>query len=127
MKYERWLQLGALILPAMIAVSTGCDSRPAVESSTAEASVTGKVVIKGKPATKGTVVFDPANYMRKDVSARSATIEPDGTYRVTTLVGLNSVRVAGPEAEAAGAAYSSLDFEVKSGSNSFDISIPTGQ
>jgi hypothetical protein len=108
----------------LLVATWGCGDQPSVTSSTTEATVKGTVIIKGKPATKGKVVFDPANYRRKDVQARSAPINKDGTYSVTTLVGGNNVRVEGPEAEKAGATYSSIDFDVKSGENTLDIKLP---
>src|SRR4051794_21185477 len=74
----------------------GGGSAPAVSSSLTEATVSGTVTIKGKPATKGDVTFDPANSQR-NVAARSAPIGADGTYTVTTLLGGNTVRVTSPE------------------------------
>jgi hypothetical protein len=108
-------------------IGWGCDGRPAVSSSTTEATVKGTVTVKGKPATKGTVEFDPANYQRKDAQARSAPINPDGTYTIETLVGGNTVRVRGPEAEKAGALYETTDFDVKEGENTLDIKVPKGR
>src|SRR6516164_2652145 len=107
------IRIAVLVPSALMVIGWGCDGRPAVSSSTTEATVKGTVTIKGKPATKGTVEFDPANYQRKDVQARSAPINPDGTYTIKTLVGGNTVRVRGPEAEKAGALYETTDFDVK--------------
>jgi hypothetical protein len=119
------------LLPALAATSTlmvaawGCGGgAPPVTSDTTEATVKGTVTINGKPATKGKVVFDPANYRRKDANARPADIGKDGTYSVTTLVGGNTVRVEGPEAEKAGAAYMSIDFDVAAGDNTLNITLP---
>jgi hypothetical protein len=120
-------RIAVLVPSALLVIGWGCDSRPAVSTSTTEATVKGTVTIKGKPATKGTVEFDPANYQRKDVQARSAPINPDGTYTITTLVGGNTVRVRGPEAEKAGALYETIDFDVKAGENNLDIKVPKGQ
>lgn len=78
---------------------TGCDDRPAVNSSTTEeGTVHGRVTVDGKPATAGEVVFNPANHLRKMAPARSAPIGADGTYTVTTLSGTNSVMVT-PKAD----------------------------
>ena len=110
---------------AFVLVGLGCgEGKPSVSSDTTESTVKGTVTIKGKLASKGKVVFDPANYLRKDVTARSTDIGKDGTYTVKTLVGGNSVRVEGPEAEKAGAAYMSIDFDVKAGENTLDITLP---
>src|SRR5262249_4197671 len=66
------------------------------ESSTAEAKVTGKVEVNGKPMTSGTVTFDASNIARTN-AAHTGNIKSDGTYEVTTLVGKNILRVNGPE------------------------------
>src|SRR5689334_20544731 len=91
-------RIAVLVCATALAASWGCgDGRPAVESSRSEATVRGTVRIKGKAATRGTVTFDPSNYLRKDVGARSARIAKDGTYSVTTLVGENTVTVQSPD------------------------------
>jgi hypothetical protein len=110
---------------SVLVACVGCfDERPSVSSSTTEATVKGTVTIKGKPATKGQVVFDPSNYQRKEEKARTAPINSDGTYTITTLLGGNAVRVEGPEAEKAGALYLNMNYDVKSGENTYDITIP---
>lgn len=106
-------------------IALGCgDGKPSVSSSTDEANVSGSVTIQGKRATRGQVVFDPSNYQRTGVPARTAEISKDGTYTVKTLVGGNSVRVNGPEAEKAGATYTIINFEVQPGDNKLDITLP---
>lgn len=106
--------------------AAGCSGAPAVSTSKTEAKVRGKVVIRGKPATKGLVWFDPANYRRKDALARSAEISKDGTYEITTLIGENSVRYEGP----ATANSRELDgliqgYDVKDApDNQFDLILP---
>jgi hypothetical protein len=117
-------RLGALVAAAMLVVAWGCGDVPPASSSTEEATVKGTVFIKGKPARKGQVVFDPANYQRKEVKANTAPVGKDGAYTIKTLVGVNSVRVEGPEVEKAGASYANITFDVKSGENSFDIKLP---
>jgi hypothetical protein len=126
MTNARW-RFAAIVPSIALVVGWGCDSRPSVSSSTTEATVKGTVTIKGKPPKKGEIVFDPANYQRKDVAARTAKIKEDGTYTITTLVGGNSVRVAGPEAERAGSTYTSIDFDVQPGENTLDISLPKNE
>lgn len=119
-------RIALAVSASVLVVGYGCgDGRPSVSSSTQEGTVKGTVTIKGKLATKGQVVLDPANYKRKDAKARSGPIGADGTYSVTTLVGENSVRVEGPEVEQAGALYSSLSIDVKAGENPpLDIKLP---
>jgi hypothetical protein len=94
-------------------------------SSTTEATVSGTVTINGKAATDGEVVFNPANVNRK-VGDRRAKIGPDGHYEIKTLVGMNSVTVAGSKAvkDNPKAGYISKSFDVKEGANSFDITAP---
>jgi hypothetical protein len=118
------------LMPALpilaVASGSGCgQGRPAVSTSMTEAVVQGKVVIRGKTVSRGEVVFDPANYRRKDVAVRRATVSKDGTYKITTLLGENSVRYEGPEVavsrELDGTA---LSYEVKEGANQFDVVLP---
>lgn len=109
---------------AALVVGGGCNNKPAVSTSTDEATVKGTVTIRGKKATQGQVTFDPANYQRKDVAPRSAPIGSDGTYSITTLTGQNSVQVSGPEASRAGADYASITYDVQPGENTYDIVYP---
>jgi hypothetical protein len=115
-------------LPAIVAIAwgTGCgQGGPAVSTSTTEAKVHGKVTVRGKPVKKGMVWFDPANYRRKDVTARSTDVAADGSYSITTLIGENSVRYEGPATAGnreLDGAIQSLD--VKEGDNEFDIVLP---
>ena len=121
-----WSRYTATLVAAfLLLVAVGCmDSRPSVSSSTTEATVKGTVTIKGKPATKGSVVFDPSNYARKNEQPRSAPLNKDGTYSIKTLIGSNSIRVSSPEAEAAGAGYMTEDLDVVAGEQTFDIKLP---
>jgi len=75
------LTLGAgLASLALAALVAGCgEGKPAVSASTTGAKVTGKVTVKGALAKKGTVSFNPANYLRKNEAARTAAIGSDGT------------------------------------------------
>jgi hypothetical protein len=75
-------------------LGSGCDGRPAVDSSTTEATITGTVLIKGKPAKGGEIRFDPSNVDRT-VGPRSAPIGPDGTYTIKTYTGGNQIGFAG--------------------------------
>ena len=56
----------------------------------------GRATSSGKPITEGRIIFDPAKVNRLTEVARTAEIGPDGTYKVTTLIGENRVTVAIP-------------------------------
>jgi len=123
MRVSRWW-----LAPAAAALSIaawGCSDRPSVVSSTAEAKVTGTVKVKGKPMTAGTVTLDPSNYARQNANPRTGEIKSDGTYEVTTLVGKNGVRVAGPEiTKNPGLGYANETIDVPSGGMTHDIVLP---
>jgi len=104
----------------------GCGSgAPYAESSLTEATVSGRVTLQGKPATKGQVIFDPANVKRRTEPARTAEIRKDGTYEVTTLIGANRVTVAIPgRVTKTGSPYVQQICDVQPGSNTLDIPIP---
>jgi hypothetical protein len=114
---------------ALLLIASGCDSRPSVSSSTTEeGTVHGKVTVDGSPVTGGEVVFNPANYQRKLVTARSAPIGADGGYTITTLTGSNSVMVNPPadgrNRKKAGAVPSRMiPFDVQPGDNTFNIEV----
>ncbi len=118
--------LGGMVATVALALMAGCeDSKPSVDTSTAEGTVKGTVTVSGKLASKGEVQFDPANYKRKDVSARHAPIQEDGTYTIKTLTGENRVTASTPEMQKKTAGlYQQFTFDVKSGENKYDIVIP---
>ena len=120
---RRWLTSAAAT--ALSVAAWGCsDGTPAVDTSTAEAKVTGTVKVNGKPMTSGTVTFDASNYARPN-AARTATIKSDGTYEVTTLVGKNTLRVAGPEiTQNPGLGYANETIDVPSSGMTHDIVLP---
>lgn len=114
-----------LAVAALFLLAPGCnDGIPPVETSTEEATVSGKVTLQGKPATEGSVTFDPTNVMRKTAALRSGPIGEDGTYSVKTLIGENTVRVGGRQASKAGLDAGTKPFLVKPGENTFDITLP---
>lgn len=122
---HRFRQLAAIIPSIGLVIALGCgDGKPSVSTSETEATVKGTVTINGKLANRGQVVFDPSNYLRKGVPARTAQVGKDGTYEVKTLVGGNSARVEGPEAEKAGATYTMFDIDVQPGENTLNIKLP---
>jgi hypothetical protein len=121
---RRWLTTAAAT--ALSVAAWGCsDGKPAVDSSTAEAKVTGTVKVYGKPMTSGTVTLDPINYARANVGTRKGEIKSDGTYEVTTLVGKNRVMVDGPEIiKNPEVRYANYTVEVPSGGTTYDIILP---
>jgi hypothetical protein len=85
-----------LMTVATLGILGGCGgSPPAVDTSNTEATVKGVVKVGGAPVTGGEIMFNPANYKRKDAAARSAPIGKDGTYTITTLTGENQVKLGG--------------------------------
>ncbi len=110
----------------LIACTWGCDGgTPAVDTTTAEATVSGTVSVRGKPMVDGEIAFYPSNYKR-DEPARKTTIGKDGTYSISTLQGRNTIRIFGPmvkkEPELG---YGVHTVEVQPGQNPpFDIELP---
>ena len=115
----------ASALGACCLAAAGCDSggggRPAVSTSKTEVSVTGKVTIKGQPASGGSVTFDASNIDRKDVQPKTAEIGADGKYSIKTYPGDNGVIVNVPGS----AAGFRGRHEVTEGENTFDIEVET--
>lgn len=119
---------GGFALAALFALG-GCggSGTPAASSSTEKATVKGKVTRQGKPLAKVEVRFNAANINRKSAPTATATTKDDGSYEVTTLVGENSVQLAGAAANSKDAKinYFSKSLDVKSGENPpFDIEAP---
>jgi hypothetical protein len=121
---RRWLTTAAAT--ALSVAAWGCsDGKPAVDSSTTEAKVTGTVKVYGKPMTSGTVTLDPINYARANAGTRKGEIKSDGTYEVTTLVGKNRVMVDGPAIiKNPEVRYANYTVEVPSGGTTYDIILP---
>jgi hypothetical protein len=115
--------IAGLLTAAILCFFVGCEgSPPAVDTSNTEATVKGVVKIDGVPATEGEIVFNPANYKRKDASPRSAPIGSDGTYTIKTLTGENQVTLSGSLAHK-NQVLSRMQhaFDVKPGENTFDF------
>ena len=90
--------------------------------SRTEATVTGTVKVGGVAVTGGDITFDPANHLRKDVSAKTAKIDQDGKYTITTLTGTNTVKLGGALTKKNRALQNENRVcEVKSGENTFDF------
>jgi len=76
-------------------IGQGCnDGKPSVDTSKNEAKVSGTVRVRGVPAEGGTIVFNASNSERI-VGAKSAPINKDGTYSITTYTGGNQVLFEG--------------------------------
>jgi hypothetical protein len=103
----------------------GCDGTPSVDTTTAEAKVSGIVRVRGKPMAGGEITFDASNSGRQTETPRKTTIGSDGTYSITTLQGRNTARISGPTiAKDPQLGYGIHTIEVKSGENTFDIDLP---
>jgi hypothetical protein len=103
----------------------GCGDKPGVDTTTAEATVSGIVRVRGQPMKGGEISFDPSNYKRADEKRRTAKIGPDGRYTVTTLQGQNSAKISGPTiAKEPQLGYGIHTIDVKAGDNPFDIELP---
>jgi hypothetical protein len=91
----RQLAAYALLSVPLLTLGPGCDSgAPAVDSSSTEATVSGVVTVRGVPAKGGEVRFNPSNHLRV-VPTKTAPIGEDGTYKITTLTGVNTVTFDG--------------------------------
>jgi hypothetical protein len=115
-----------------LVLALGCSpdgARPAPDqpaSTGEEATVSGKVMIKGKPATKGKVTIEPPYVKGKLMPEKIVEVGKDGTYQAKTYVGRNSFTVSGTgvaEAESAGT-YNKKSVEIKSGANPVDLDLP---
>lgn len=123
---QRANKTGILLVAAALLGIWGCESgsgAPDVSSSMEESAVKGTVSFKGKPYTKGKIVFSPANVKRREAPVREAKIEDDGTYSLTTLIGENTVYVQGPGAPP----RNNREVKVKSGGDTIDIDLGSGE
>jgi len=117
----------------------GCgEPKPSVSTSRQEVTVSGTVKVYGDLATSGEISFDPSNYLRNE-APRTALIDKEGRYTITTLVGPNSVRVQnlrptsvpnddGTRAEAPerreDVGYLEVQVELRAGQTTQDIELP---
>ena len=125
---KRLTRAGVLLPAALAWLACGGCGRPTTSTSSEEATVNGAVTIMGKPATQGgTITFNPANVTRKDAPPREAPLDKDGRYRVTTLVGQNTVtvRLVKPPRDA-DLRRATRSINVAPGpANSMDVDVPT--
>jgi hypothetical protein len=104
--------------------AAGCgDGKPWVDTSLTEATVSGVVSVKGKPADGGTILFNPSNSGRI-VPMRTAKIGPDGSYTIKTLTGINQVSFDGDvTAKNRGVGLLKEAVEVVAGENKADFDL----
>jgi hypothetical protein len=93
----------------------------------AEATVTGRVSVKGKAVSKGKITFEPLDAQGFPIEERVTTIQKDGTYEVKTLTGNNGVTVTGTGVATVDSGYQRTNFEVQPGPNTFDLELPLPQ
>ena len=120
---RRDIALGTWTLLA-VALAQGCDDgKPRVDTSMTEATVSGTVSVRGKPAEGGTILFNPSNSERI-VATRSAAIGPDGKYTITTLTGGNQVSFDGEVAHKNPGVGLAREFvDVRTGANTADFDL----
>jgi hypothetical protein len=116
--------LSSAMLYLGLTVISGCgDGTPSIDTSLNEATVSGVVMVKGVPATGGTVLFNPSNSGRK-VPSRTAPIGTDGSYTIKTLTGTNQVSFEGEVAgKNRGVGLIKEFAEVASGKNKKDFDL----
>ena len=95
MTCRRWNNALVVLAVLGLPVLPGCsDGKPRVDTSLNEGTVTGIVMVKGKPAEGGTILFNASNSERI-VPHRSAPIGKDGRYTITAYTGANQVSFDG--------------------------------
>ena len=123
MKAARWMAVGWV---AAAFVVGGCSEPPPPQAPTEEATVKGKVTMRGKAIRNGEVVFTPVVPRGvPEVEPRKAPLGSDGSYTVKTLVGPNSVKVRGPAiAKDAAFAENEKVVDVAPGDNTIAVTMP---
>jgi hypothetical protein len=89
-----------------------------------EAPVHGTVTINGALAKEGRISFDPATADRPTAPVASTAIGKDGKYTLRTWVGENRVSVDTPETRKDPNLAAPVPFDVKSGDNTIDVTLP---
>src|SRR5262249_48786604 len=122
---RRWLTSAAATALSVAAWGCSGGGTPPVDTSTAEAKVTGTVKVHGKPMTSGAVTLDPSKYARASTGPRAGEIKSDGPHEATTPVRKNLVRVNGPEMmKTPGRGYANETIDVPAGGMTKDIVLP---
>ena len=119
--------LAASIASAALMAAWGCGESGdgGKAAPRADATVAGKIMIKGKPAAKGRINFEPVDAPGGlPVASNVAQVGKDGTYSVTTRTGSNDVTVSGTGDPKTDASYNKTSFEVQPGSNTLNLDLP---
>jgi hypothetical protein len=115
--------LAAVVLAAVC----GCGGEEKAGQSTGgakqEATVTGQVTIKGKPATKAKVTFAPLDSRGMPAGSNVAEVK-DGSYSVTTQSGDNDVTITGTGNAEVDATYNKKTVQLKPGANTENFELP---
>ena len=117
---------GREVLPILlICLAAGCEATgtPSVSGSSQETTVKGTVTIKGKPAAKVDVSFDPANVNRPDAPASRSQTDEAGNYTMKGLVGENTVTIQGNLIVKSGLNMNRKSVTLNSGENTVDIEV----
>jgi hypothetical protein len=89
------MRLCTVVGLVLACATAGCgDGKPWVDKSMTEATVSGVVSVKGKPADGGTILFN-GNSSGRSVPIRTAEIGPDGSYTIKAFTGVNQVSFDG--------------------------------
>ena len=119
---------GILALAILLALPLGgCGfGGPSASSSTAQATVKGKLTRLGKPMAKVEVRFNPTNSNRRTAPIVSTMTGPDGSYEITTLAGDNSISLNGKALLKASKklAYFNKAVDLQAGENTIDLPLP---
>jgi hypothetical protein len=122
--------LGTLIVSATLLGALGCGeeaAKPAVDDKQkSEATVTGSVTIKGKPASKGRVTFEPLGADGMPTDSQSAGIK-DGAFTIKTKPGNNDVTVSSTGDAAIDSGYNKTSVAVQPGENKVTLELPFKQ
>jgi hypothetical protein len=117
----------ALVTSAAMIAAWGCGGAREADQGAApkaEATVTGKVTIKGRPAEKGRITFEPLGANGMPAGSNVAQVGKDGTYTVTTKTGPNDVTASATGDPAADSSYNKTSFEVQPGTNTLNLDLP---
>jgi hypothetical protein len=84
-----------IVVGLLACATAGCgDGKPWVDTSMTEATVSGVVSVKGKPADGGTILFN-GNSSGRRVPIKTAEIGADGSYTIKAFTGVNQVSFDG--------------------------------
>lgn len=122
-------RLAALFASAALMTAGGCGEKPTTvdetaSNSKAEATITGKVSIKGKAASRGRVTIEPLGTNGIPTGSNVAQVDKDGTYTVTTTAGSNDISVSSTGDATIDSGYNKMTTEVKPGPNTLDLDLP---